>query len=105
MVANMLPSNISVKDIAVPLGNWGVIVQYTITIHNSGGAKRLKYRLSCDSNIVINSPNGYILKRRSPDYDEFDLGRINAGSTTVITFSICMPTADGGEFYNQFVVE
>lgn len=100
------PSGMSTYDIAVPLGNWGVIENYTLAINNSGKTRYLTYKLDCNSAVVVKRRGEYKLSPKNNDtsYERwFNLGEIKPGNN-VINFSICMPTADNGWFRNQLII-
>ena len=104
--SSAIPAGMEAYEVAVPLGNWGVIENYTVTIHNTGRQRYLTYRLDCDANVILNKFDGYLLSPRigNTSYARwFNLGPIAPGSN-VINFSVVMPTADNGWFRNQLII-
>lgn len=106
------------KLLAASLGNYGVVEKYTINITNSGSeTKYLNYKITEESNIVINRNGNYVLHNSgSQDKDnvskenddtgvEYYLAELPPGKTTTVEFSITLPTADAGGIQNSLVIK
>lgn len=106
------------KLLAASLGNYGIVEKYTINITNSSNETRyLNYKITEDSNIVINRNGEYVLhnsgsqgkdnvSKASDDTGvEYFLAELPAGKTTIVDFSITLPTADAGGIQNSLVIK
>ena len=106
--------NVTLFDLAVSSGNWGVETKYIIKITNIGSKKRyLRYTLETSSlgaAVVLTSKAGYRYKHELTIKESYILGEIlpaQSGTPTVTTFefSVVMPTAGTGGFFNSLLVD
>ena len=106
------------KLLAASLGNYGVVENYVITVTNTCSETRyLNYKLTENSNIVINRNGEYVLhnsgsygkddvnKAEDDTGVEYYLAELPAGETTTVEFSITLPTADNGGIENSLVIK
>ena len=105
------------KLLAASLGNYGVVEKYIVNVtNNSNETRYLNYKITVDSNIVIERQGKYVLhnsgaknkdnvlKKTDDTGVEYFLIELPPNKTTTVEFSITLPTADSGGVKNNLVI-
>lgn len=114
MLESPMPYKYENTPVAYSTGNYGVRHHYTITINNTGDARKLKYVISTVSHVIgidldssLKDRNVFIKGETLPSDEKYDLLEwdVPGHQSTTYEFVVLLPTGDAGRIVNLLKID